>query len=229
MITTHEVYGRVSVDPEELATSHPFVKVQLFNGRDVLKTDKITVGKAALSDKGGYKSRKRDTTLVQDYLPLAYGAATRACRGGGGTRNDWEELVQVASLGLCEAADKYDTKRNNGFVAFAKPYVDGYLKNFLNPERNGMMNQSELEFGYSEELHGGGMGDDVEDHDRKLIILGAIETLTKKQKYAVERHYFEGWSQDSIAEDMNISQVGVLQLLKRATETMKKELNGAFK
>jgi len=230
MITTHFAYGRVEVKQEDLDSDKLFIPVRLFNGRDVLKTDRIVVGKASLANKGNYNPKPRpNTTLVQDYLPMAYGAATRACHGGAGNRYDWEELVQVASLGLCEAANRYDTTRNNGFVAYAKPYVDGYLTNFLNPERNGLMNHAELKFGYTEGLNEGGLGDDAETHDRNLVLMGAVEELTAKQKYAVKMTYYNGHTQEYVANKMGITQPRVVRLLERATKALKTTLNEAFK
>ena len=72
MITTHKVYGRVEVDAKALSTTDDFVKVRLLNRRDNLPAE-ITVGKAALSDKGGYIDKKRKTDLIQEYMPLDNG------------------------------------------------------------------------------------------------------------------------------------------------------------
>ena len=129
MITVHEVYGRVEVEREALYADGAFVKVKLLNGRDIFPTDYLVVGKVALEDMGGYKPKKRPSTMIKDYLPLAYSAASQHYR----EEAEWEELVQVAALGLCEAAERHDATRNTSFAAFAKPYISGYLKNFSEP------------------------------------------------------------------------------------------------
>ena len=220
MITVHEVYGRVEVEREALYTDGAFVKVKLLNGRDIFPTDYLVVGKVALEDMGGYKPKKRPSTIIKDYLPLAYSAASQHYR----EEAEWEELVQVAALGLCAAADRFDSKRNTSFAAFAKPYISGYLKDFLNPAKNGRMNMVELTGGVVEEM----TTTDVEDNDMKTVVYGAMESLTPKQKFVMEMVYIEGHTQDEVAEMMGINRIGVQQLVSRATVALRKQLAGVY-
>lgn len=220
MITVHEVYGRVEVDREALYADGAFVKVKLLNGRDIFPTDYLVVGKVALEDKGGYVPKKRPSTIIKDYLPLAYSAASQHYR----EEAEWEELVQVAALGLCEAAERHDSARNTSFAAFAKPYISGYLKNFLNPERNGKMNMVELSGGVVEEM----TTEDVVDNDMKTVIYGAMESLTPKQKFVMEMVYIEGYTQEEVAEMLSITQEGVAKLVARATVALRKQLSGVY-
>ena len=220
MITVHEVYGRVEVDREALYADGAFVKVKLLNGRDIFPTDYLVVGKVALEDMGGYKPKKRPSTMIKDYLPLAYSAASQHYR----EEAEWEELVQVAALGLCEAAERHDATRNTSFAAFAKPYISGYLKNFLNPERNGKMNMVELAGGVVEEM----TTDDVVDNDMKTVLYGAMEALTPKQKFVMEMVYIEGHTQGEVAEMMGIDIRRVQRLIERATVALRKQLAGVY-
>lgn len=220
MITKHEVYGRVEVDQATLNHSDDFVEVKLFNGRDIFPTDNLVVGKVALEDKGGYKPKGRTTTIIQDYLPLAYSAASQHYDKD----TEWEEMVQVAALGLCEAAERHDPTRNTAFASFAKPYISGYLKNYLNPERNGKMNMVEFSGGVTDEM----LSDTVEDNDLKTVLYGAMETLTPKQKFAMEMVYFEGHTQEEVAQMMGIIQQSVVTLLDRATVALRKQLSGVY-
>ena len=216
MITTHKVYGRVEVDAEALSTTDDFVKVRLLNRRDNLPAE-ITVGKAALSDKGGYIDKKRKTDLIQDYMPLAYSAASKMYS----EKAEWEELVSVAALGLCEAASRHESGRNNGFAAFATPYIMGYLKNHLNPERNGTMNTTVDAF-----IPDGAdlISDTPEENDMKLRLYGAIEMLTDKQKFVVEQVCLEGYTQEQVSDMLGVTQVAVKLTLDRATVALRKHL-----
>lgn len=220
MITKHEVYGRVEVDQATLNHSDDFVEVKLFNGRDIFPTDNLVVGKVALEDKGGYKPKGRTTTIIQDYLPLAYSAASQHYDKD----TEWEEMVQVAALGLCEAAERHDSTRNTSFAAFAKPYISGYLKNYLNPERNGKMNMVELSGGVMEEM----LSSTVEDNDLKTVLYGAMEALTPKQQYAIERVYVQGHTQQEVAQMMGVTQEGVAKLVSRGTVALRKQLAGVY-
>lgn len=228
MINTHEIYGRVVVDDNELKDSSDFIWAMLINGKDILETKHIYVGKVALKNKGGYISKDRPNTLVEQFLPLAYGAASHHCRGGFGNRYDWEELLQVASLGLCEAAKRYDNAKNNGFVAFAKPYVHGYVKNFLNPERNGLMNMVEMSEGFLDDRQADTSSVDVEQDNLNTVLYGAIEDLTKKQKFAVEMIHLQGHTQAQVSKMMDIAPRRVRDLLQRADKALKKSLFDAF-
>jgi len=216
MINTHSVYGRVVVNPEDMHNGKDFIEVTLMNKRDGLPA-KLTVGKCALSDKGDYVSKKdRKTSLIQDYLPLAYSAASQMYS----EQAEWEELVSVAALGLCEAASRHKSDRNNGFAAFAKPYIMGYLKNYLNPERNGNMNMLNTFIPDGEDL----ISDTPEENDVKLRLYGAIEMLTDKQKFVVEMVGLKGYTETEVAEVMGIAQKNVHVLLDRATVALRKHL-----
>ena len=217
MINTHSVYGRVVVNPEDMHNGKAFIEVTLMNKRDGLPA-KLTVGKCALSNKGDYVSKKdRKTSLIQDYLPLAYSAASKMYS----EKAEWEELVSVAALGLCEAASRHKSDRNNGFAAFATPYIMGYLKNHLNPERNGTMNTTISAFiPDGEDL----ISDTPEENDMKLRLYGAIEMLTDKQKFVVEMVCLEGHTQEEVAGMLNVSREAVKKLQHKATVALRKHL-----
>lgn len=62
--------------------------------------------------------------LVQRFLPLARQLARRYQRGG----EQLDDLVQVASLGLLKAVDRFDPARETAFSSFAVPTILGELK-----------------------------------------------------------------------------------------------------
>ena len=221
MLTIHEVYGRVEVDREALYSGGDFVRSRIHNSRDILDTDYITVGKVALEDQGNYVPKDRPSTAIADHLPLAYSVATQFY----GEKWEWEELVQVAALGLCEAAERHDNTRNNTFGTFAKHYVIGYVKNYMNPERNGSMNTSlQLLSSDTEDL---GV-DTAEENNAKTVLYGAVEKLTPKQKFVIEMVYFEGYTQEQVANVLDITQEGVAKLVARATVALRKQLGGVY-
>jgi RNA polymerase sigma-B factor len=62
--------------------------------------------------------------LVDRFLPLARQLARRYQRGG----EPLDDLVQVASLGLLKAIDRFDPERTTAFSSFAVPTILGELK-----------------------------------------------------------------------------------------------------
>jgi RNA polymerase sigma-B factor len=66
--------------------------------------------------------------LVEFYLPLARKLAARY-RGRAG--EPFDDLLQVASLGLLQAIDRFDPDRGTAFSSFAVPTILGELKRYF--------------------------------------------------------------------------------------------------
>src|SRR6201996_3093774 len=62
--------------------------------------------------------------LVELYMPLAKRMASRYS----GVSEPYDDLLQVASLGLLNAIDRFDPARGTPFAGFAKPTILGELK-----------------------------------------------------------------------------------------------------
>jgi RNA polymerase sigma-B factor len=65
--------------------------------------------------------------LVKIYMPMARRMAGRYA----GVVEPYDDLLQVASLGLLNAIDRYDPERGIPFVGFAKPTIMGELKRYF--------------------------------------------------------------------------------------------------
>jgi RNA polymerase sigma-B factor len=68
--------------------------------------------------------RDAHEALVERFMPLARGLARRYL----GAREPIDDLIQVASLGLLKAIDRFDATRGNRFAAYAVPTILGELR-----------------------------------------------------------------------------------------------------
>src|SRR4051812_22816204 len=82
-----------------------------------------TEGMAAAHDR---TELTRDELVIR-FLPLARRIAGRYRRPG----EPPDDLMQVASLGLVKAVDRFDRRRGVPFASYAAPTIDGELKRHL--------------------------------------------------------------------------------------------------
>ncbi|OEJ52591.1 SigB/SigF/SigG family RNA polymerase sigma factor [Streptomyces agglomeratus] len=80
-------------------------------------------------EEGTHEYQYARNTLIEMNLSLVRFAAGRfRNRGGGG---DMEDIIQVGTIGLIKAIDRFDLSREVGFATFAVPYIVGEIKRFF--------------------------------------------------------------------------------------------------
>jgi RNA polymerase sigma-B factor len=71
--------------------------------------------------------RRAHAEIVERYLPMARSLARRYVN----SHIPYEDLVQVASLGLVSAVDRFDPRHGSAFASFAIPTILGELKRYF--------------------------------------------------------------------------------------------------
>jgi RNA polymerase sigma-B factor len=84
-------------------------------------------GDSQLFERSAGGDRCAREELVSRFLPLARRLALRYSRRG----ESPDDLVQVASMGLVKAVERFDHRRGAPFQSYAVPTIDGELKRYL--------------------------------------------------------------------------------------------------
>ncbi len=95
----------------------------MVEGRDRRREESAALLRA-YGESGDPDSRRR---LIELHLPLVRALARRYVNGG----EQLEDLVQVGSIGLIEAVDRFDPDRGSDLVRFAAPTICGEIKRHL--------------------------------------------------------------------------------------------------
>src|SRR5690242_1723372 len=105
-----------------MPTTHPeSTKPHFDNSPDRVESEKLF---ERWQNEGDQNARAE---LVNRFLPLARNLARRYA----GAREPFDDLLQVASLGLVKAIDRFDVDRGAAFSSFAVPTILGELKRYF--------------------------------------------------------------------------------------------------
>ncbi|MGF1341874.1 RNA polymerase sigma factor SigF [Streptomyces flavovirens] len=96
--------------------------------RDARQLSKLFFDRLRLLDEGTPEHQYARNTLIEMNLSLVRFAAGRFRSRGSG---DMEDIVQVGTVGLIKAIDRFDLAREVEFTSFAVPYIVGEIKRFF--------------------------------------------------------------------------------------------------
>lgn len=168
----------------------------------------------AYKDQGSQESRRR---LIEQYQPLVFREAMRWHI----PRDMLQDALQEGTLGLIEAVERYDYRRNIAFPIFAVHRIRGEILDFLQKENK----RSSLSLDEPDE-NGVTLRDQLPDRaedlaertGRQLLfehVAQTLQRLPQKEQIVVEGVYLKDQQQKSLAHDLSVSLPYVYRLQKR--------------
>jgi RNA polymerase sigma factor (sigma-70 family) len=152
--------------------------------------------------------------LVEANMGLAIFYARRRASKYISAYQDLADYIQIASIGLLEAARKYNPDSNVPFGSFAGCYIRGRLADDC---RKAMTKQVDSMYFYTntgkERDISIDFGDMTELHS-KLVVTGFLSTLSEDYKDIVLL-LLSGYSSNRIAKEMNCTQPNIWQKVDR--------------
>ncbi|MFH8408796.1 RNA polymerase sigma factor SigF [Streptomyces sp. NPDC018019] len=98
--------------------------------RDARELSKLFLARLATLEEGTPQYQYARNTLIEMNLSLVRFAASRF-RGRGQDLGHSEDIIQVGTIGLIKAIDRFDLAREVEFSTFAVPYIVGEIKRFF--------------------------------------------------------------------------------------------------
>ncbi|WP_432104044.1 RNA polymerase sigma factor SigF [Streptomyces sp. bgisy091] len=96
--------------------------------QDARAMSKLFFDRLQTLEEGTHEYQYARNTLIEMNLSLVRFAASRFRNRGG---DDTEDIIQVGTIGLIKAIDRFDLSREVEFATFAVPYIVGEIKRFF--------------------------------------------------------------------------------------------------
>ena len=96
--------------------------------KDARVLTRLFLDRLQVLEEGTQEYQYARNTLIEMNLSLVTFAARRFRNRGSG---DMEDIVQVGTIGLIKAIDRFDLSREVEFTSFAIPYIAGEIKRFF--------------------------------------------------------------------------------------------------
>ncbi|MEU9670749.1 RNA polymerase sigma factor SigF [Streptomyces bobili] len=127
-VTAQERTATAGQATDDLRGGVPVVEVPTaVSPRDARELSRPFFDRLAVLEEGTHEHQYVRNTLIEMNLSLVRYAASRF-RGRG---DSMEDIVQVGTIGLIKAIDRFELAREVEFTSFAVPYIVGEIKRFF--------------------------------------------------------------------------------------------------
>lgn len=158
--------------------------------------------------------------LIEDHLPLVRSIAGRYARGA----EPLEDLVQVGSVGLIKAVDRFEPERGNSLAALARPAIEGEIRHHLR-DRTPVARGAGTRVGADalDQIAAAVTGAPPED---RAALATAWSALEPREQRILDLRFREDLSQAEIGRRVRCSQAQVSRLQAGALDKLRAAMGG---
>ena len=182
---------------------------------------------AAWLERKDIDARRR---LIEQHLPLVRALASRFVYDG----EQLEDLVQVGSVGLIKAVDRFDPRLGSSLRAYAIPTIVGEIRRHLRDGTQplrvpraqralGPVRAVPLEL-EADTARDAAAERGLELGEERVLLASGLRTLARRERRIVHLRYYGGLSQRRIAAELGLSQVHVSRLLRQSLGKLRSEI-----
>jgi RNA polymerase sigma-B factor len=168
--------------------------------------------------------------LIEQHLPLVRALASRFVYDG----EQLEDLVQVGSVGLIKAVDRFDPRRGPSLRVYAIPTIVGEIRRHLRDGTQplrvpraqralGPVRAVPLEL-EADTARDAAAERGLELGEERVLLASGLRTLARRERRIVHLRYYGGLSQRRIAAELGLSQVHVSRLLRESLGKLRSEI-----
>jgi RNA polymerase sigma-B factor len=168
--------------------------------------------------------------LIEQHLPLVRALASRFVYDG----EQLDDLVQVGSVGLIKAVDRFDPRRGSSLRAYAIPTIVGEIRRHLRDGTQplrvpraqralGPVRAIPLEL-EADTARDAAAERGLELGEERVLLASGLRTLARRERRIVHLRYYGGLSQRRIAAELGLSQVHVSRLLRQSLGKLRSEI-----
>ena len=158
--------------------------------------------------------------LIEDHLPLVRSIAGRYAGGS----EPLDDLVQVGSVGLIKAVDRFEPERGNSLAALARPAIEGEIRHHLR-DRGPLARGAGTRVGADalDQIAAAVTGGPPED---RPALAAAWSALEPREQRILDLRFRDDLSQAEIGRRVRCSQAQVSRLQAGALDKLRAAMGG---
>lgn len=170
--------------------------------------------------------------LIEENLPLVRALAGRYA----GCGEQVDDLIQVGSIGLIKAVDRFRVERSVDLAAYAAPMIVGEIRRHLRdrawpmrrPRGQPASDRCDVQsLEGAEYLVSSASAAELERGEQRALLNPGLSSLDRRERLVVGLRFYGDLSQHRIASEVGLSQGHVSRLLRTSIAHMRSEIGAS--